>query len=188
MTTLCPVSLSISARPGEAVLASEQIKQHLDYTNIAKEQTLAYPIGQASKVHGSSSKPALPFPKVHVNKQGVASVGYLIMLLRKPIPIVASSSHPKKTHKQRKTKRKATEISQSSRPTTLVVDETVHEERGDNVEMVATTTTSFDAEQGSGSRPPSQYPRLKTSLSNGIPTLTGLLGTPLQLPTPEPIP
>ncbi|GKD00621.1 hypothetical protein Tco_1170895 [Tanacetum coccineum] len=49
-----------------------------------------------------------------------------------PIPIVASSSQPKKTQKHRKTKRKATEISQSSRPTTLVVDETVHEERGDS--------------------------------------------------------
>ncbi|GJV20132.1 hypothetical protein Tco_1369152 [Tanacetum coccineum] len=48
-----------------------------------------------------------------------------------PIPTVASSSsHPKKTHKHRKTKRKATEISQSSGPTTLIVDETIYEERG----------------------------------------------------------
>ncbi|GKD66791.1 hypothetical protein Tco_1308899 [Tanacetum coccineum] len=39
-----------------------------------------------------------------------------------PIPIIASSSHPKKTHKHRKTKRKSTEISQSSRPTTIVAD------------------------------------------------------------------
>ncbi|GKC46230.1 hypothetical protein Tco_1063952, partial [Tanacetum coccineum] len=37
-----------------------------------------------------------------------------------PIPTIASSSHPKKTHKRRKTKRKATEISQSSGPTTFV--------------------------------------------------------------------
>ncbi|GKD36460.1 hypothetical protein Tco_1251969 [Tanacetum coccineum] len=49
-----------------------------------------------------------------------------------PIPTVASSSHLKKTQKHRKTKRKATEMSQSSGPTTLVVDETVHEERGDS--------------------------------------------------------
>ncbi|GJW18057.1 hypothetical protein Tco_0025493 [Tanacetum coccineum] len=63
---------------------------------------------------------------------------------------VASSSHPKKTQKHWKSKRKATEISQSSRPTTLVADETVHEERGDNVERAATTATSLDAEQGSG--------------------------------------
>ncbi|GJX82321.1 hypothetical protein Tco_0331802 [Tanacetum coccineum] len=67
-----------------------------------------------------------------------------------PIPIVASSSQPKKTKKHRKTKRKATEISQSSGPTTLVADETVHEERGDSVERAATTATSLDAEQGSG--------------------------------------
>ncbi|GJV15582.1 uncharacterized mitochondrial protein-like protein [Tanacetum coccineum] len=46
--------------------------------------------------------------------------------------------------------RKATEISQSSGPTTLVADETVHEERGDSMERAATTATSLDAEQGSG--------------------------------------
>ncbi|GJY87810.1 retrovirus-related pol polyprotein from transposon TNT 1-94, partial [Tanacetum coccineum] len=70
-----------------------------------------------------------------------------------PIPIVASSSQPKKTQKHRKTKRKATEISQSSGPTTLVADETVHEERGDSMERAATTATSLDAEQGSGGSP-----------------------------------
>ncbi|GJS52165.1 putative ribonuclease H-like domain-containing protein [Tanacetum coccineum] len=70
-----------------------------------------------------------------------------------PIPIVASSSQPKKTQKHRKTKRKATKISQSSGPTTLVADETVHKEKGDNVERVATTATSLDAEQGSGGSP-----------------------------------
>ncbi|GKA35442.1 hypothetical protein Tco_0721933 [Tanacetum coccineum] len=37
-----------------------------------------------------------------------------------------------------------------SGPTTLVADETVHEERGDSVERAATTATSLDAEQGSG--------------------------------------
>ncbi|GJV21555.1 putative ribonuclease H-like domain-containing protein [Tanacetum coccineum] len=68
----------------------------------------------------------------------------------KPIPIIASSSQPKKTKKHRKTKRKATEISQSSGPTTLEADKTVHEERGDNVEMAATTATCLDAEQSSG--------------------------------------
>ncbi|GJR22517.1 hypothetical protein Tco_0971044 [Tanacetum coccineum] len=70
-----------------------------------------------------------------------------------PIPIVASLSQPKKTHKRRKTKRKATEISQSSGPTTLVTDKIVHEERGDGVERVATTSTSLDAEKGSGGSP-----------------------------------
>ncbi|GKD72460.1 hypothetical protein Tco_1330742, partial [Tanacetum coccineum] len=67
-----------------------------------------------------------------------------------PIPIVASSSQPKKTQKYKKTKRKAIEISQSSRPTTLVSDATIHEERGDNVERAVATATSLDAEQGSG--------------------------------------
>ncbi|GJT32007.1 hypothetical protein Tco_0922426 [Tanacetum coccineum] len=67
------------------------------------------------------------------------------------IPIAASSSQPKKTQKHRKTKRKATEISQSSGPTTLVADETVHEEKRDSVEKAATTASSLEAEQDSGS-------------------------------------
>ncbi|GJV14669.1 hypothetical protein Tco_1359992 [Tanacetum coccineum] len=70
-----------------------------------------------------------------------------------PIPIIASSPHLKKTHKRWKTKRKATEISQSSGPTTLVVDETVHEERGDSMEKAATIAASLDAKQDSGSGP-----------------------------------
>ncbi|GJX25429.1 putative ribonuclease H-like domain-containing protein [Tanacetum coccineum] len=57
-----------------------------------------------------------------------------------PIPLIASSPHPKKTHKRRKTKRKATEISQSSVPTTLVADETVHKERETVVVPGAKTT------------------------------------------------
>nr|GEX44688.1 hypothetical protein [Tanacetum cinerariifolium] len=50
----------------------------------------------------------------------------------------------------KKTKRKATEISQSSGPATLVADETVYEERGDRVERVVTTAASLDVEQDSG--------------------------------------
>ncbi|GKD81093.1 hypothetical protein Tco_1347932 [Tanacetum coccineum] len=65
-----------------------------------------------------------------------------------PIPIIASSSHPKKTYKRRKTKRPI-KISQSSRPTTLVADETVHEEREDSMERAATTAASLDAEHDS---------------------------------------
>ncbi|GJV13389.1 putative ribonuclease H-like domain-containing protein [Tanacetum coccineum] len=63
-----------------------------------------------------------------------------------PILVVTSSSQPQKTHKHRKTIRKATEISQSSGPTTLVADKTIHEERGDSVERAAITATSLDAE------------------------------------------
>ncbi|GKB36407.1 putative ribonuclease H-like domain-containing protein, partial [Tanacetum coccineum] len=39
----------------------------------------------------------------------------------------------------------------SSGPTTLVADETIHEERGDNMEKAATTAASLDAEQDRGS-------------------------------------
>ncbi|GKB35038.1 hypothetical protein Tco_0879980 [Tanacetum coccineum] len=67
-----------------------------------------------------------------------------------PMPIVASSSQPQKTQKHRKTKRKATEISQSSGPTTLVADETVYKEREDRMERAATTTSSLEAEQDNG--------------------------------------
>ncbi|GJS61012.1 hypothetical protein Tco_0655796 [Tanacetum coccineum] len=81
-----------------------------------------------------------------------------------PIPTIASSSHPKKTYKCRKTKRKATEISQSSGPTTLVADETVHEERTDSMERAATTATSLDAEQGSGAKTPWGTDLLKLAL------------------------
>ncbi|GKB38015.1 hypothetical protein Tco_0882957, partial [Tanacetum coccineum] len=45
----------------------------------------------------------------------------------------------------------------SSGPTTLLVDETVHEERGDSMERVATTAASLDAVQDSGSGPRRQY-------------------------------
>ncbi|GKE20341.1 hypothetical protein Tco_1431853, partial [Tanacetum coccineum] len=78
-----------------------------------------------------------------------------------PIPIVASSSQPKKTQKHRKTKRKAIEVSQSCGPTTLVADDTVYKETGDSVERVATTATSLNAEQGSGGSPRRQDTILK---------------------------
>ncbi|GJX24847.1 hypothetical protein Tco_0231143 [Tanacetum coccineum] len=74
-----------------------------------------------------------------------------------PIPTIASSSHPKRTYKRRKTKRKATEISQSSGPTSLVADETVNEERGDSMERAATTAISLDAEHDSGNIIRTQY-------------------------------
>nr|GEU86705.1 hypothetical protein [Tanacetum cinerariifolium] len=70
-----------------------------------------------------------------------------------PIPTVASSSQPKKTQKHRKTKRMVTKISESSGPTTIIADETVHEERGNRVERAVTTTASLDAEQDSGGSP-----------------------------------
>ncbi|GJR24045.1 hypothetical protein Tco_0972572 [Tanacetum coccineum] len=65
-----------------------------------------------------------------------------------PIPIIASSSHPKKTHKY----------------------ETVHEERGDSVERAATTAASLDAEQDSGNINRTQS---MTTLHEPIPQGTG---------------
>ncbi|GJS33056.1 hypothetical protein Tco_0531438 [Tanacetum coccineum] len=61
---------------------------------------------------------------------------------------VPSSSQPKKTHKPKKAKR-ATEISQSSRPIPLVADETITKEWEDRMERAATTASSLEAEQDS---------------------------------------
>ncbi|GKA96909.1 hypothetical protein Tco_0824803, partial [Tanacetum coccineum] len=49
----------------------------------------------------------------------------------------------------------------SSGPTTLVADETVHEERGDSMERAATTAASLDAEQDSVNTLGSREDRLK---------------------------
>ncbi|GJT23573.1 putative ribonuclease H-like domain-containing protein [Tanacetum coccineum] len=58
---------------------------------------------------------------------------------------VPSSSQPKKTHRPRKVKR-ATKISQSSRPISLVADETITKEREDKIERSATTASSLEEE------------------------------------------
>ncbi|GJZ58896.1 hypothetical protein Tco_0614712, partial [Tanacetum coccineum] len=88
---------------------------------------------------------------------------------------VLSSFQSKKTQKHRKTKRKATKIFQSSRPTTLVADETLYEKRGDNVERTSTTAVSLDAEHDSGN--------INRTQSMAIPNVpfpqrTGLGGSP----------
>nr|GEW29832.1 hypothetical protein [Tanacetum cinerariifolium] len=84
--------------------------------------------------------------------------------------IVANS-----TTEAEKTKRKATEISQSSGPTTLVADETFHEEKGDIVERATTTTASLDAEHDSGTINKTQ----STIIPNEpIPQGTSLGGSP----------
>ncbi|GKC81137.1 hypothetical protein Tco_1136854, partial [Tanacetum coccineum] len=62
---------------------------------------------------------------------------------------VPSSSQPKKTHRPRKSKR-ATEISQSSGPISLVTDKTIIKEREDRMERATTTASSLEAEQDSG--------------------------------------
>ncbi|GJU61247.1 hypothetical protein Tco_1243082 [Tanacetum coccineum] len=64
---------------------------------------------------------------------------------KEPITI-PSSLQPKKTHRPSKAKR-ATEISQSSGPISLVADETVTKETEDRIERVATTASSLEVEQ-----------------------------------------
>ncbi|GJY33747.1 hypothetical protein Tco_0418216 [Tanacetum coccineum] len=85
--------------------------------------------------------PLIPNPHPHL----------LNSIIKKPI-IVPSSYQHKKTHKPRKAIR-TTEISQSSGPINLVADETVYKEWEDRMERAATTASSLDAEQDSGSGP-----------------------------------
>ncbi|GJU23069.1 hypothetical protein Tco_1156411 [Tanacetum coccineum] len=63
-----------------------------------------------------------------------------------PTLIQPSTSQPQKKQKPRKPKRKDTQIPQSSGPTDNVADEAINEEMDDNLERVATTSTSLDAE------------------------------------------
>ncbi|GJT79508.1 retrovirus-related pol polyprotein from transposon TNT 1-94 [Tanacetum coccineum] len=58
-----------------------------------------------------------------------------------------------KKQRPRKSKRKNTEIPQSSGPTDNVADEAVNEEMDDSLERAATTATSLDAEQDRGGGP-----------------------------------
>nr|GEU28975.1 hypothetical protein [Tanacetum cinerariifolium] len=70
-----------------------------------------------------------------------------------PIILQPSLSKPQKTHKPRKPKRKDTHVPQPSGPTKSVVDEVVHKELGDRLVRAATTASSLEAEQDSGSGP-----------------------------------
>ncbi|GJY85654.1 hypothetical protein Tco_0499680 [Tanacetum coccineum] len=86
--------------------------------------------------------PLIPNPHPHL----------LNSTIKKPT-IIPSSYQPKKTQKPRKAIR-TTEISQSTRPINLVVDETVYKEWEDRVERAATTASSLDVEQDSGAKIP----------------------------------
>ncbi|GJZ35106.1 hypothetical protein Tco_0580923 [Tanacetum coccineum] len=88
---------------------------------------------------------------------------------------------PKQIQKHRKTKRKAIEISQSSRPTTLVADETVYEERGDNVERVSYAIVRCRLGSGSPRRQdtilgdrPAQTRFVRLSKQSNHPPLSGV--------------
>ncbi|GKB51391.1 hypothetical protein Tco_0902144 [Tanacetum coccineum] len=72
-------------------------------------------------------------------------------IIKKPIIVLSSYQHKKKTHKPRKAIR-TTEISQYSGPINHVADETVYKEWEDKMEMAATTTSSLDVEQDSANQ------------------------------------
>ncbi|GKD65864.1 hypothetical protein Tco_1307972 [Tanacetum coccineum] len=78
--------------------------------------------------------PLIPNPHPHL----------LNSTIMKPI-IVPSSYQPKKTYKPW-TAIRTTEISQSSRPINLVVDEIVYKEWEDIMERAVTTASILDAE------------------------------------------
>ncbi|GJY97231.1 retrovirus-related pol polyprotein from transposon TNT 1-94 [Tanacetum coccineum] len=63
-----------------------------------------------------------------------------------PTIIQPSTSQPQKKQRPRKSKRKDTQIPQSSGPTDNVADKAVNEEMDDSLERAATTATSLDVE------------------------------------------
>ncbi|GJV74242.1 hypothetical protein Tco_1494237 [Tanacetum coccineum] len=68
-----------------------------------------------------------------------------------------STSQPPLSPTSRRTTRHESVVPQLRSPTqTLIADETIHQERGDSVEMAATTATSLDAEHDSGGSPKCQ--------------------------------
>nr|GEY12959.1 hypothetical protein [Tanacetum cinerariifolium] len=76
--------------------------------------------------------------------------------LHTPTILQSSSSQPQKTHKPRKPKRKVTRVPQPSDPIEHVANEAVHKELGDSLVRAATTASSLEAEQDSGTGPRSQ--------------------------------
>ncbi|GJZ42459.1 hypothetical protein Tco_0589345 [Tanacetum coccineum] len=67
-----------------------------------------------------------------------------------PTIIQSSSSQPQKKHKPRRSKKKDTQVPQSSVPSDYVVDEAVYKERDDSLVRAATTASSLETEQDSG--------------------------------------
>ncbi|GJR60996.1 hypothetical protein Tco_1503158 [Tanacetum coccineum] len=70
-----------------------------------------------------------------------------------PTIIQPSTSQPQMKQRSRRPKRKDTQVPQSSVPSDNVVDEAVNEEMGDSLVRAATTASSLEAEQDSGSGP-----------------------------------
>ncbi|GJV06789.1 hypothetical protein Tco_1344445 [Tanacetum coccineum] len=70
-----------------------------------------------------------------------------------PTIIQPSTSQPQKKQKSRRPKRKDIDVPQPGGPTTNVADEAVNEEMDDSLVRAATTASSLEAEQDSGSGP-----------------------------------
>ncbi|GJR37107.1 hypothetical protein Tco_1212791 [Tanacetum coccineum] len=104
-------------------------------------------------IRDSYKKKLIQVIKIHIDHNGadLLTKAFDVSRIKKPI-IVPSSYQPKKTHKPR-TAIRTTEISQSSGPINLVTNETVYKEWEDRMERAASTTSSLDAEQDSGSGP-----------------------------------
>ncbi|GJW66486.1 hypothetical protein Tco_0120910 [Tanacetum coccineum] len=69
-----------------------------------------------------------------------------------PTIIQPSTSQPQKKQRSKRPKRKDTQVPQPSGPTTNVVDEVVNELMDDSLVRAATTTSSLEADSGSGPR------------------------------------
>ncbi|GKC39605.1 hypothetical protein Tco_1051989 [Tanacetum coccineum] len=80
-----------------------------------------------------------------------------------PIPNIESSS-PQKTQSPRQALNKDTELPQTSIPIPNVLDEAVHQERGDRVERATTTATSLEAMQDSSNIAKTQSTTTPTEL------------------------
>ncbi|GJV80379.1 hypothetical protein Tco_1516249 [Tanacetum coccineum] len=85
--------------------------------------------------------------------------------------IIQPSPQPQKKQKPRKTKRKDTQIPQSSGPTAHVADEAVYKRLDDSLVRAATTASNLEAEQDNGNI-------IKTR-SKAIPNESGSQGTTL---------
>ncbi|GJW14477.1 hypothetical protein Tco_0018610 [Tanacetum coccineum] len=142
-------------------------------------------------IFGSTKKSlCTEFEKMMYKKFQMSSMGELTLTTTDPQytstsaqhsneePItVPSSSQPKKTHKPRKAKR-ATKISQYNGPISLIADETVTNERDDIMERDATTASSLESEQNSGSGPRCQDTILGDAKSQKLGFETCILNSP----------
>ncbi|GJY31121.1 retrovirus-related pol polyprotein from transposon TNT 1-94 [Tanacetum coccineum] len=105
------------------------------------------------------------FPTMVVQNQAKLGEGSAIPTdPHHPPTIIQLSTQPQKTQKPRKPKRKDTQVPQPSGPTDIVADEAVHKELGDSLVRAATTASSLEVEQDSGTKKPWGIQLLKPGL------------------------